>query len=306
MSDNLFPYSSSDTSNVKGNEENLEEFRRRWKEELQQKKPSQQAISQGAIATASSEISDENSCSEDVEHQESGELDSVLSASRRTDDRAKKNAALELYIKAVTKEREGDIGEGELPFNIIFVMTLFRCHFHLSSNDTFKALKNYRQASKLDPGVEHTYRKYFHNAITGENAENFDVSQSLAQHLKEEFRLSTASHEKDYETRQLNVNLSEKHHVESSEHEKSSNRMMIALLNSLRNMRLAYEPLVLERPRFGLACKKFWVLSREVSLWRYLCQKAYWDVSLTLGTSNLLQEEYVSFYDNDWRRMYIE
>ncbi|CAG8597812.1 676_t:CDS:1, partial [Acaulospora morrowiae] len=42
MEDNPSPFTSS--SNFKENDENLEEFRRRWRQELEQKKPSQQQV----------------------------------------------------------------------------------------------------------------------------------------------------------------------------------------------------------------------------------------------------------------------
>ncbi len=57
---------------------------------------------------------------------------------------------------------------------------------------------------------------------------------------------------------------------------------------------------------FALVCKKFFLLSREISLWRLLCEKTYCEnVDDGIFLKNLVQE-CGSVYGNDWRRMYIE
>ncbi|CAG8726603.1 16833_t:CDS:2, partial [Acaulospora morrowiae] len=300
-------------------------------QELEQKKPSQQQVASSSTTVGvSKDLFNKGYYGGDDDLQpldHSNELDSALSVSNGADGGSSKNAALELYIKGVTKEREGNLSE---------------------------ALKSYRQALKLDPSVEHTYRKHFHNAVSEENSEDFVASRFMVQHLEEELRLmeysKSSSVSQKYEgggqkndkelahtgTHKPDINPPENYRVEaatSSQHDKDADQI-VALLNSFRNMKLVYEPLNPDRPvhiaklpnelvihilkqliitgdvnsleKFGIVCKKFWILSREVSLWKFLCQKAYRDLNLSFGTSNLLQGEYIKLYNNDWRRMYIE
>ncbi|CAG8727608.1 10279_t:CDS:2, partial [Acaulospora morrowiae] len=296
-------------------------------QELEQKKPSQQQVASSSTTVGvSKDLFNKGYHSGDNDHQplnHSNELDSVFSASNGADGGSSKNTALELYIKGVTKEREGNLSEDD----------------HI-----FKALKSYRQALKLDPSVEHTYRKHFHNAVSEENSEDFVASRSMVQHLEEELRLiensKSSSVSQKYEEgggqkndKELANTGTHKPDISSPENYKDTDQIE-TLLNSFRNMKLVYEPLNPNRAvhiaklpnelvihilkqlivtgdvnsleKFGIVCKKFWILSREVSLWKFLCQKAYRDLNLSFGTSNLLQGEYIKLYNNDWRRMYIE
>ncbi|CAI2183404.1 9136_t:CDS:1 [Funneliformis geosporum] len=57
---------------------------------------------------------------------------------------------------------------------------------------------------------------------------------------------------------------------------------------------------------FALVCKKFFLLSRETSLWRLLCEKTYCDNANDRKVTNKLMQECLTAYGGDWRRMYIE
>ncbi|CAJ0632353.1 13132_t:CDS:2 [Entrophospora sp. SA101] len=69
-----------------------------------------------------------------------------------------KKIALEFYIKAVTKEREGNLN---------------------------KALNNYRKALKLDPGVDHSYRNFLN---VDKKSSGEDSSKTFNKH-SEEFQI---------------------------------------------------------------------------------------------------------------------
>ncbi|RHZ84035.1 hypothetical protein Glove_86g126 [Diversispora epigaea] len=295
--------SSSSSTPINNGTVELENFRKLWREELKnrQKKPlSQSKTSKTTKATkALNTISSTSNGKESKEIQEQ-ELQVELETTVTCDDsylkENDKENALKLYIRAVTKEQEGNLGD---------------------------ALKNYRQALKLDASVEHSYKKLFQNVVSEKNTESFGISETFIRHL-EEPKFANRFH--DVEEQMINS--------QNSSNLEEPYDPIIELFNLLKNVELYYEPLKPNKPiyisrlpnelitcilqqlimngdvtsleRFGLACKKFWLLSREASLWKYLCQKAYRDINLSYEASNLLQEEYLKLYDNDWRKMYIE
>jgi len=187
-----------------------------------------------------------------------------------------------------------------------------------------KALKYYRQALKLDSTVEHSYRKQFYNVINGKKINQDSGSPNFfVEHLEREPQFPYVFAGDDYEKERFSTKL-------LVQEDKISN-----LINSFQDLQLDLLPLkpnkevhianlpnelivcilhqliirgdVISLERFALACKKFFLLSREVSSWRYLCEKAYRNNKLSLPASNILMEEYVKlYYHNDWRKMYIE
>ncbi|RIA91480.1 hypothetical protein C1645_875394 [Glomus cerebriforme] len=57
---------------------------------------------------------------------------------------------------------------------------------------------------------------------------------------------------------------------------------------------------------FALVCKKFFLLSREISLWHLLCIKVYCNNMNNVNNHKELIQICMNTYGNDWRRMYIE
>src|SRR5436189_4700508 len=58
---------------------------------------------------------------------------------------------------------------------------------------------------------------------------------------------------------------------------------------------------------FALVCKRFFLLSRDISLWRLLCERVYCEnVNFNRKELNDLVQICVHAHENDWRRMYIE
>jgi hypothetical protein len=54
---------------------------------------------------------------------------------------------------------------------------------------------------------------------------------------------------------------------------------------------------------FALVCKKFFLLSRDSSIWHLLCEKIYCN---NVDNHKELVQICVNVHGNDWRRMYIE
>ncbi|CAG8671784.1 7221_t:CDS:2 [Dentiscutata erythropus] len=179
----------------------------------------------------------------------------------------KSNKALEIYVIAVTKEQEGNLSE---------------------------ALKYYRQALKLDSHVDNLYRKYIQNTATGQKLGGLEFSKIFSEHLEE--------HREDYINGNMQLTLEPLIPYNPVHIAKPPNESIISILEQ---MAMVGDITSLER--FGLVCKKFLLLSREPSLWKYLCEKAYRYLNLECDESNkLLAKDVELLYANDWRRMYIE
>jgi len=177
---------------------------------------------------------------------------------------------------------------------------------------------------KLDPTVEHSYKKHLYNVVNGKKLDqDSESSNFFAKHLEvPQFPYVFIGDDYEKGNKSLTQQIKEDNSI-------------FNLINSFRDLQLDLLPLkpnkevyiaklpneliicilhqliirgdVTSLERFALACKKFFLLSREISLWRYLCEKAYRDINLSLAASNALMEEYVKlYYHDDWKKMYIE
>lgn len=60
-------------------------------------------------------------------------------------------------------------------------------------------------------------------------------------------------------------------------------------------------------PYFALTCKKFFLASRDPSIWQYACVRIFKTPSMTLEQSKKHQSEYVQdVYGGHWMRMFID
>lgn len=59
-------------------------------------------------------------------------------------------------------------------------------------------------------------------------------------------------------------------------------------------------------PYFALTCKKFFLLTRDPSIWQYACIRIFREPSMTLEQSKEHQSRYVEKYDGHWMRMFID
>ncbi|RIA95548.1 hypothetical protein C1645_471063 [Glomus cerebriforme] len=270
----------------------LENFREQWKAEISKQNRKENVSGSSVDVKKPLELTKELT---EIEAPSVVELTNPISDS--TASETLNHNALEIYVKAVTKEREGNLSE---------------------------ALKYYRQALKLDPTVEHSYKKQLYNVVNGKKIDQDSGSSNFfIEHLEEIPQFPYVFIGDDYEK------------AKSSAQRIKDDNNIFSLINSFRDLQLDLLPLkpnkevpisklpnelivcilhqliirgdVTSLERFALACKKFFLLSRETSLWRNLCEKTYRDKNLSLAASNALMEEYVKlYYHNDWKKMYIE
>lgn len=59
-------------------------------------------------------------------------------------------------------------------------------------------------------------------------------------------------------------------------------------------------------PYFALTCKKFFLLSRDPSVWQYACTQVFKEPGMSLEESRLHQLLYVERFDGHWMRMFID
>ncbi|CAG8520643.1 7300_t:CDS:2 [Dentiscutata heterogama] len=296
---------SSSNDEISNNE--LDEFRKQWKAEISQQK---RQITQ-VPSVNSSKVPVQL-----LEHLKETEEEEINNFTPETYDNEeiKRNKALEIYVMAVTKEQEGNLSE---------------------------ALKYYRQALKLDSHVDNLYRKYIQNTVAGQKLGGLEFSKIFSEHLEEHREdyingsknNSNSITQDDIKKRDRRGSRSKPQNSDSKKRDDED--QLTTLIDSFRDTQLTLEPLIAYNPvyiaklpnesiisileqlvmdgditsleRFGLVCKKFLLLSREPSLWKYLCEKAYRYLNLECNESNkLLAKDVELLYANDWRRMYIE
>ncbi|CAG8718626.1 1026_t:CDS:1, partial [Scutellospora calospora] len=192
-------------------------------------------------------------------------------------------------------------------------------------------------ALKLDFHVDNVYKKHFQSAITGQKSEDLDYSKFFVEHLKGQPQFPSVSNREDYingnkeDVKKMDRNEFRSIPQQSDSIKQDDKDPLTFLIDSFRDMQLTFEPLIPYKPvyiaklpnesivcileklvmvgdvtsleRFGLVCKKFLLLSREPSLWKYLCEKAYRYRNLECNESNkLLAKDVELLYANDWRR----
>ncbi|KAF0561141.1 F-box protein [Gigaspora margarita] len=301
------------SSNVEISNNDLDEFRKQWKAEISQQKNKKEQIIQESSVTSPSKIP-----SQPLEHLKETEEEEINDFIPETyeNEEIKRNKALEIYVMAVTKEQEGNLSE---------------------------ALKYYRQALKIDSHVDNLYRKYVQNTATDQKIGSLEFSKIFSEHLEEhredyvngsKNNSNSITHQDDIKKRDRRESRSKYQNSDSKKHDEEEDQLT-TLIESFRDMQLTLEPLIPYNPvhiaklpnesiisileqmvmvgditsleRFGLVCKKFLLLSREPSLWKYLCEKVYRYINLECNESNkLLAKDVELLYANDWRRMYIE
>ncbi|CAG8726625.1 6656_t:CDS:2, partial [Gigaspora margarita] len=301
------------SSNVEISNNDLDEFRKQWKAEISQQKNKKEQITQESSVTSPSKIP-----AQPLEHLKETEEEEINDFIPETyeNEEIKRNKALEIYVMAVTKEQEGNLSE---------------------------ALKYYRQALKIDSHVDNLYRKYVQNTATDQKIGSLEFSKIFSEHLEEhredyingsKNNSNSITHQDDIKKRDRRESRSKSQNSDSKKHDEEEDQLT-TLIESFRDMQLTLEPLIPYNPvhiaklpnesiisileqmvmvgditsleRFGLVCKKFLLLSREPSLWKYLCEKVYRYINLECNESNkLLAKDVELLYANDWRRMYIE
>ncbi|CAG8679704.1 11953_t:CDS:2, partial [Ambispora leptoticha] len=265
----------------------LEEFRKEWKTELKSRKLQQQESSAVSVPVVSS-AGGSKTYTQPLEHlEETKDRDVQWIKGKSTENQN----ALDIYIQAIVLEREGNLGE---------------------------ALIKYRQAFKLDRHIDYTYKKHYNDAMREATSDKGSTSSESAKHFEQETIMARDSSSSKDTLKEI---------LTSS----TINDPAYDLVESLRDQILDYEPLdpnknipIAKLPNelvlcilkqllllnvasigtFSLVCKKFLLLSRENSIWRFACLRAF---RMDLRDAiYILQRDVMKKYGNDWRRMFIE
>ncbi|CAO3699112.1 hypothetical protein G6F70_007016 [Rhizopus microsporus] len=255
-------------------EQELEEFRNAWRQEVRQKNQQQQTReNKPSIAEKRPSVA-ESSLAEIIDKAESLTL---------TDKEPV--TAMDHYVLAVDNERQGKLGQ---------------------------ALDSYRRAFKLDPDIDFAYKKHYQNTISKHHeaaapatakedkfkhivpigneyvAPSSSVSKDPLAHLIEEFSTQDTSYIPKLDYKPVSI-------------AKLPGEIMLYILRYLALHNLS------SIPHFALTCKKFFLYSRDPSVWQYACVHTFRLPSMTLEESKAYQTNQVMrHYGGQWLRMFID
>lgn len=233
-------------------EDELDEFRRKWKQEVEAKflkeDGPQPQLAKPRLRPMAGDLESASGAASSAAFQvasvvEQSDIKKV--AKHREGESPEKDAgmvgngtSLDFYIKAVEKEKIGNLGEGRPNFDKIsdetrFVNPEYRANslHHPSCRIPLLALTNYKKAYKLDPNADDSYRRHWQQHI----ASRANTASATT---------PTSKQEDDFERY---VHLDE-------DYERSKSAMssdpVDELLGPLKGMQFDYEPLDPENPIF--------------------------------------------------------
>ncbi|KAI8579909.1 hypothetical protein K450DRAFT_239690 [Umbelopsis ramanniana AG] len=275
----------------------LEEFRRQWKAEVEIKKHVEHASVEVPANTDSSQ-KNEHSAEATRNSSTTGLVQHVTepesSETQIEEEAVEKKSAMDYYMIAVDKERQGNLGQ---------------------------ALANYRRAFKMDRNIDYKYKQHYQThiapSITAEATTNIP-SQTLSG--LEESENDNFHHVVQFGREYVAPN--------------TSHSPIDDLVEDFKNQSLEYIPADEEKPvlisilpnevvvhvlrnvvfdsvrsvhNFALVCKRFLLLTRAQSIWRPLCEHVYHTHNIPKEISDQFQLDIVNrAYNGNWLRMFIE
>ncbi|KAG2234498.1 hypothetical protein INT48_004877 [Thamnidium elegans] len=264
-----------DSNNNSNPEKVLEEFRNAWKQEVKKKhvhdKPESSTLAQ---------TKQENTLTE-----EEG-LDKVINKTEALTINTPVTA-MDHYVIAVDNE-------------------LCPTYTHTA------ALDSYRRAFKLDPDIDYAYKKHYQETILPSIQDNKDKPVKQDGEFKhivplgKEYTAPSATRKDplaDLITEFLND--TDVSYIPQLDYKPVAIAKLPSeiMLQILRHLVLSSVSTI---PYFALTCKKFFLLSRDPSVWQYACMHVFKTPGMTLGESRVHQSEYVERYDGHWMRMFID
>ncbi|KAI8987710.1 hypothetical protein BDF20DRAFT_832617 [Mycotypha africana] len=303
---------SSGDVNRTEQEKELEDFRNAWKKEVQQKQhplqSSQPALEQQqqSLRRQSVVIDGKRRHSirqplhslnrADTEEKSVQELIDATEAlaTQESGDVKQPVTAMDHYVIAVDNERQGKLG---------------------------KALDSYRRAFKLDPNIDFKYKKHFQNnilpAIQQSDKENVPIKEhDEFKHfvpIGREYTPPKNVDRKDIEKDTLSDLIEQFLHSEESLEYIPKVDYKPVHIAKLPSEILLYilKYLVLHSvstiPYFALVCKKFFLLTRDPSIWQYGCVQLFKRPDMSLEQSKKVQTEHVyRQFAGNWLKMFID
>ncbi|KAI8330803.1 hypothetical protein EDC96DRAFT_44263 [Choanephora cucurbitarum] len=174
------------------------------------------------------------------------------------------------------------------------------------------ALDSYRRAFKLDPDIDFVYKKHFQKDILPKIQATKDQPQQPSEGFKHIVPLG-------------------KEYVAPSATRRDPLADLIEQFLSEDDIsyipRLDYKPVAISKlpseiilnilkilvlhsvstiPYFARVCKKFFLYTRDPSIWQYACIRVFREPSMTLADSRQRCMEYVQKFDGHWMRMFID
>ncbi|KAL0138459.1 hypothetical protein V8B55DRAFT_1515081 [Mucor lusitanicus] len=209
----------------------------------------------------------------DASHHLKGEEEVVADLIERTEaltttEEAVPVTAMDHYVVAVDNERQGKLG---------------------------KALEGYRRAFKLDPDIQYAYQKHYQKEILPRIQANQDKPKEHTEEFKHIVPLG----------KEAILNEEDISYIPKVDYKP----VAIARLPSeimLHILRILVLHSVSTIPYFALVCKKFFLLSRDPSIWQYACIRVFREPGMTLEQSKRFQTNYVQKFDGHWMRMFID
>ncbi|GAA5805807.1 hypothetical protein HPULCUR_011333 [Helicostylum pulchrum] len=263
-----------DSNNNSNPEKVLEEFRNAWKQEVKKKHVRDKPESGTTLAQTKQE---------DTLIEEEG-LAKVIDKTKTLDINTPVTA-MDHYMIAVDNERQGKLGQ---------------------------ALDSYRRAFKLDPDIDYAYKRHYQETILPSIQDNKDKPVKQEGEFKhiiplgKEYTAPSATRKDPLADLIMEfLNDTDVSYIPQLDYKP----VAIAKLPSeimLQILRHSVLSSVSTIPYFALACKKFFLLSRDPSVWQYACMHVFKTPGMSLGESRICQSEHVERYDGHWMRMFID
>ncbi|KAI8084144.1 uncharacterized protein B0P05DRAFT_636303 [Gilbertella persicaria] len=249
-------------------EKALEEFRNAWRQEVESK--------QGHDPHAEAP----------EQQQQQQEEASIAALIEQTEslavDQPEPITAMDHYVLAVDNERQGKLG---------------------------KALDSYRRAFKLDPDIDYAYKKHYQKEIlpkiqaTQDQPSTEDFKHMMP--LNKEY-VAPPPTSKDPLTDLIEQFLNEDlTYIPRLDYKPVSIAKLPSeiMLNVLKILALHS---VSSISYFATVCKKFFLYTRDPSIWQYAAVRVFRQPSMTLEESRQECLKYVNTFDGNWMRMFID
>ncbi|KAI8983529.1 hypothetical protein BDB01DRAFT_897115 [Pilobolus umbonatus] len=257
-------------------EEELEKFRNQWRQEVQEKKAQLKAVpttpgpSHPKMAPKSTITSEE--------------MDELEEKTGTISMETKEKDAMDYYIMAVDNERQGKLG---------------------------KALDGYRRAFKLNPDIDFLYKTHFQANIlpTIESEPHQPKNESDGfKHIVPIGNEYIAPYSKRADPL---ADLIDQFLKEDTSYIPHLDYKPVAIAKlpceiMLHILKLLTLYSVSTLPYFALVCKRFFLLSRDPSIWQYACIHVFKEPLMTLEESKKVQMNHVLKYNGHWMRMFID
>ncbi|KAI8636253.1 hypothetical protein BD408DRAFT_426433 [Parasitella parasitica] len=259
-------------------EQALEEFRNTWRQEFRKKQsldeqPTDSSTKEQDFLRRSKR--EENSTADIIERTES---------LKTTEEEKAPVTAMDHYVIAVDNERQGKLGEALNSYSCAYRLDPHIDHVYKKShrNETLPEIQHNGKPNKHKEGFKHYIP--FGGEYIAPSASRTDPLIALIEQFSDEENLSYIP-QLDYKPVAV---------------AKLPSEIMVDIL------RFLVLDSVSTMPSVALTCKRFFLLSRDPSIWQYACIRVFREPSMTLEQSRRFQLDHVQKYNGHWLQMFID